>query len=148
MPTENIEQNKTLRPFPRQNIKETAIIALVTLLVVSFGIFAGYKLSGKTIAGGNKGAAPGVKSSEMEAGIADESTFSDSATGILEKGGISGEGTYHLVRDGGESQYVYLTSTVIDLEGFIGKKVTVWGQTTSAKKAGWLMDVGKVKVTN
>ncbi len=51
-----------------------------------------------------------------------------------------------MVREGGEDQYVYLTSTVIDLESFAGKKVQIWGETTSAQKAGWLMDVGKVKV--
>jgi hypothetical protein len=39
-----------------------------------------------------------------------------------------------------------LTSTVIDLASFEGKKVKVWGQSLSGRKAGWLMDVGKVKV--
>ena len=76
----------------------------------------------------------------------DEKTFKDTAEGTLQEGGISGEGTHHLVRPGGDSQNVYLTSTVIDLQSFVGKKVQVWGQTVSARKAGWLMDVGKVKV--
>jgi len=35
---------------------------------------------------------------------------------------------------------------VIDLESFTGKKVKVWGETISAQKAGWLMDVGKIQV--
>jgi len=35
---------------------------------------------------------------------------------------------------------------VIDLEKFVGRKVKVWGQTFAAQKAGWLMDVGKLKV--
>jgi len=52
-----------------------------------------------------------------------------------------------LIRPGGDSQNVYLTSTVIDLESFVGKKVEVWGETIGAREAGWLMDVGKVKVT-
>jgi hypothetical protein len=64
----------------------------------------------------------------------------------LEEGGIDGEGTHHLVRDGGPSKSVYLTSTVIDLDSFAGKKVKVWGETISARKAGWLMDVGKIKI--
>lgn len=51
-----------------------------------------------------------------------------------------------MVRGIGPSQYAYLTSTVIDLSAFTGKKVQVWGQTIAGKKAGWLMDVGKVKV--
>ena len=32
------------------------------------------------------------------------------------------------------------------VESFSGKKVMVWGETISAQKAGWLMDVGKIKV--
>ncbi len=64
----------------------------------------------------------------------------------MEEGGIDGEGTYHLVRDGGPTKNVYMSSTVIDLGQFKGKKVQVWGQTISGKKAGWLMDVGKIKV--
>jgi hypothetical protein len=46
----------------------------------------------------------------------------------------------------GEDKYVYLTSTVIDLQSFVGKKVKVWGETLSGLHAGWLMDVGKIKV--
>ena len=66
--------------------------------------------------------------------------------GNLESGGINGEGTHKLIRPGGDSQTVYLTSSVLDLNQFVGKKVKVWGQTFSAKKAGWLMDVGRVEV--
>jgi len=33
------------------------------------------------------------------------------------------------------------------LQSFVGKKVMVWGQTIAAQQAGWLMDVGKIKVT-
>lgn len=72
--------------------------------------------------------------------------FKDTATGILEAGGVEGEGTHKLVRDGGPSQTAYLTSSVLDLDLFIGKKVQIWGQTMQAKKAGWLMDVGRVKI--
>jgi len=50
-----------------------------------------------------------------------------------------------LERTGGASQNVYLTSTVIDLQSFVGKNVQVWGDTLSGQKAGWLMDVGKIK---
>lgn len=79
-------------------------------------------------------------------GVTDEKSFKDSAEGDLEKGGIDGEGSHHLVRPGGESQNVYLTSSIIDLEKFVSHKVKVWGQTFAAQKAGWLMDVGKLKV--
>lgn len=118
--------------------------------VVLLGVVSGWLLSGGLKNGSSSSQAnvPGVTESKTEAGMADESTFKDTATGVLESGGMSGEGTHHLVRDGGASQYVYLTSTVIDLGSFEGKKVQVWGETVSAKKAGWLMDVGKVKVVN
>jgi hypothetical protein len=80
------------------------------------------------------------------AGIADKSTFKDTAEGVLREGGIDGEGTFHLERPGGESQNVYLTSTTVDLSLYVGKKVAVWGQTFTGEKAGWLMDVGLVEV--
>ena len=79
-------------------------------------------------------------------GSADETVFKDNATGMLDRGGIDGEGSHQLVREGGASQTVYLTSSVVDLEQFVGHKVQVWGETFAAQKAGWLMDVGRVKV--
>lgn len=80
------------------------------------------------------------------AGIKDKETFKDSATGILKEGGFEGEGSHHLERPGGKSQNVYITSSTVDLEEFLDHKVTVWGQTFAAEKAGWLMDVGLVEV--
>ncbi len=79
-------------------------------------------------------------------GSNDEKTFRDHAIGVLRRGGIDGEGSHHLVRPGGPSKNVYLTSSVVDLDLFEGDKVEVWGETFGAKKAGWLMDVGRVKV--
>lgn len=81
-----------------------------------------------------------------KAGVFDTKTFPDKAEGILKKGGIDGEGEYHLERPGGESQNVYLTSSTIDLSHFVGKKVRVWGKTFAGQKAGWLMDVGYIEV--
>jgi hypothetical protein len=90
----------------------------------------------------------GVEQSATEAGLEDESAFTEeqSPEGILKEGGIEGEGTHHLDRGLGEDKYVYLTSTVIDLQSFVGKKVKVWGESLAGLKAGWLMDVGKIKV--
>ena len=79
-------------------------------------------------------------------GIADETTFRDSAEGKLEKGGINGEGSHKVIRPGGESQTVYVTSSVIDLDQFIGRKIKIWGETMASEKAGWFMDVGKLEV--
>jgi hypothetical protein len=82
----------------------------------------------------------------LTVGVDDTEQFPDSAEGTLREGGIDGEGAYHLERPGGESQNVYMTSAVVDLSQFVGKKVEVWGQTQAAQKAGWLMDVGRVEV--
>lgn len=79
-------------------------------------------------------------------GSAKESDFKDSADGYMEAGGIAGEGSDKLLRPGGASQTVYLTSSVTDLSKFEGMKVKVWGETYQAQKAGWLMDVGRVEV--
>jgi len=79
-------------------------------------------------------------------GSDDLKTFPDMAEGKLEEGGVEGEGQYHLVRPGGDSQNVYLTSSLVDLSQFIGRKIKVWGQTQAAQTAGWLMDVGRVEV--
>lgn len=87
----------------------------------------------------------GVKKG-MVVGVLDERTFRDTTEGKLEEGGINGEGSHHLVRPGGESQNVYLTSSIVDLDQFVDHEVKVWGETFSAQKAGWLMDVGKLEV--
>ena len=79
-------------------------------------------------------------------GIQDSDTFSDEASGYLQAGGINGEGSHRLLRPGGESQTVYLTSTVTDLDKLVGMEIKVWGETYQGQKAGWLMDVGKVEV--
>ena len=75
-----------------------------------------------------------------------EKSFKDSAIGTVEKGSINGEGTHILNRDGGASQRVSLTSSVVDLDLFIGRKVEVKGETNASNKTAWLLDVGSVKV--
>jgi hypothetical protein len=79
-------------------------------------------------------------------GSADEKIFKDPATGVIDKGGFNGEGTHKLVRTGGISQTVYLTSSTIDLDALVGHQVTIWGETFKGQKVGWLMDVGRAKV--
>lgn len=136
-----------LKKFSLQDKKLPMYIG-IALLVVLLGVGSGWFLSSRAsrASGSPTKSAPGAKTSAKEAGIGDEKTFKDTATGVLQEGGIQGEGTHHLVRPGGDSQNVYLTSTVIDLGSFVGKKVQVWGQTISGQQAGWLMDVGKLKV--
>lgn len=144
-----VGRTQMLKKFPKKISKKTVFYILASLTVVLFGVGTGWALSGTKTASSKEptsAGAPGAEIGAKEAGIADEATFRDMAEGVLEKEGIEGEGTHHLVREGGPTKYVYLTSTVIDLEAFIGKTVTVWGETISAQTAGWLMDVGKIKV--
>lgn len=79
-------------------------------------------------------------------GSADEKTFRDQAEGILMAGGIDGEGSHHIERGANKTQWVYVTSSVVDLDLVVGDRVSIWGETTQGKKAGWLMDVGRLKV--
>ena len=73
-------------------------------------------------------------------------SFKDTATGVIEKGSINGEGTHILNREGGATQRASLTSSSVDLDLFIGKKVEIKGETNASKKTAWLLDVGTIKV--
>lgn len=128
---------------------KTKLIGWFFLLVL-LGTASGYGLTklkgGAAVKSFNRTATDSNLTKGNTFGIQDEKTFPDQTEGALEQGGIDGEGSHHLNREGGESQTVYLTSSIIDLDQFIGKKVKVWGQTFEAQKAGWLMDVGRLEV--
>ena len=139
---------KRIDPAIDKTMKKTIILVYVVLALV--GVGTGFLLS-RTVAP-KKSASTTVTSKTIKtdtvAGSTDEKTFKDSATGKIEKGGLDGEGTHNLVRDGGPSQTIYLISSVVDLDEYIGKNVKIWGQTQAAKKAAWLMDVGKIELLN
>lgn len=122
---------------------------LGAFLVVLVGVGTAWILSSRIVnkSSGSDKAAPGVSVTSKEAGKLDPNIKYDTASGVLQEGGINGEGTYHLVREGGASKYVYLTSSMIDLSLFVNKKVDIWGETLASKKAGWLMDVAKIRVS-
>jgi hypothetical protein len=123
-------------------MKRTIIIVYVVLAVLGLGtgyMLAGKKVPGQTVKTGT------AENSTKSIGVSDTATFKDSAEGTIEKGGQNGEGTHKLIRAGGDSQTVYLISSVVDLDQYIGKKVKVWGQTQAAQHVAWLMDVGKIE---
>lgn len=72
--------------------------------------------------------------------------YKDTAVGVVEKGSINGEGTHILNREGGLTQRASLTSSAVDLDLFIGKKVEIKGETNSSNKTAWLLDVGSIKI--
>jgi hypothetical protein len=139
---------KRIDPAIDTTMKKTIILVYVVLALV--GVGTGFLLS-RTVTS-KKTTSTTVTSKTIKtdtvAGSTDEKTFKDSAIGKIEKGGLDGEGTHNLVRDGGPSQTIYLISSVIDLDEYIGKNVKIWGQTQAAKKAAWLMDVGKIELLN
>jgi hypothetical protein len=153
-----MEENLNEQPNEQELVKEFGeeekpkkfnpkLIGLVVVLVFA-GVGTGYFLSLRQQA--QEPVSRDIAADEVEVGtvvgITDKDTFKDSAEGELKKGGLDGEGSHHLERPGGESQYVYLTSSIVDLDKFVDRKVEVWGETFAGQKVGWLMDVGKVKV--
>lgn len=143
----------TMQPAKNKNL----IMPILLIVGIVGGLFLGYQLakdklmmaSGEAPSSSklaqNPESASSVKAGDVF-GAADEKTFRDQAEGVLQPGGIEGEGSHHIERGANASQWVYVTSSVVDLDLFIGHQVTVWGETNSGKKAGWLMDVGRLKV--
>jgi len=135
--------------LPRLNMNWTRKTLGVLVVFIGLGLITGYGLYAwqtkgtKLVAGKNVE----VIQTAGEEGVKDASTFKDTATGTLGEndGKLTKEGTHILVR-GDVSQNVYLTSSVIDLSKYAGKKVQVWGETFKGQTAGWLMDVGRIKV--
>ena len=140
-----------LHTFTKSNSLFSPFALIILLIAVILGIGGGYVLSqGKTTMGTVSTSGQQTSGSSITKGTVvgtnDTSTFKDTAEGVLQVGGIKDEGQFHLVRPGGPDQYVYMTSSIVDLSQFVGKKVKVNGQTQKAQYAGWLMDVGRVEV--
>lgn len=130
-------------------ISKSAIIFYVILLLLGFGtgfILVRINHSSSVDVKTTSGTVSETIQTGKMYGSSDTSKYTDSATGVLRNGGIDGEGAFHLERPGGASQNVYLTSDVVDLSPFVGKKIKIWGQTNKAQKAGWLMNVGIVQL--
>jgi len=147
--TVNPAEKPLVKDLEEMKPKINRKIILSALVIIGAGILTGYTLSVKLNTKNISGVSgKSTVSSGQSVGVKDQKPYKDSAEGELQEGGISGEGTHNLVRPGGPSQTVYLTSSNLDLNQFIGKKVRVWGETFSAQQAGWLMDVGKVETLN
>lgn len=151
---EKIEENQNeplVHDFNKESLKSafTPKVLVLLVVVVILGIGAGFIVSSKTGPGSvktSKVASSGSTVKGTVVGSNDTTTFKDTVEGTLKEGGINGEGAFHLVRPGGDSQNVYLTSSSVDLSKFINQKIKVWGATQKAQYAGWLMDVGRIEV--
>lgn len=145
------QEDKLIKEFPTEEKPASKLkLALVVVLILVAGVASGYALSTRQSVAEELKSTESLGQEDLRPGDVfgnpDKETFRDDAEGVLVKGGIDGEGSHHLVRPGGESQNVYLTSSVVDLDQFINHKIRVWGETFAAQKAGWLMDVGRLEV--
>lgn len=119
----------------------------IIAVTVTLGILTGYSLSTK---GKSNFGSAGLNVGAPKTAQQDSRTFKDFAEGTLKARPQPSdpseyvEGTHFLERPGAVP--VALTSSVVDLSQYEGKKVKVFGETQKALKEGWLMDVGKVEV--
>ncbi len=151
-PVNNINQATPLK-LPG-NSKKNYIIIIVLAIISGFLIsrFLPTRVVTTDSSSGNTNSIEAAKieeGKEVKIGVTYgnlSKNFSDSAMGVIKSGGISGEGTHTLIREGGVTQNAALTSSVIDLDLFIDKKVEVKGETNDSNKAGWFMDVGSIKI--
>lgn len=136
-----------LRAVPKRASLAKFLPLIIVVAVVGLGVLTGLIFSSRG------------KAAQQAASISEETltgeqkqsfaqTFRDQAEGVIEKNEFDkyAQGTHKLIRPGGESQTAYLTSSVLDLDQYLGKKVKVFGETFSSTQVGWLMDVGKVEV--
>ncbi len=139
---------KELEPMQETRMTISLPLIIIAVAIIASGIFTGYVLAGsggKSVSLQNK-ISGGKPTAQKIVGSKDEKTFKDSEEGVLREGGIDGEGTHHLERPGGPSQNIYLTSSLVPLDDYVGKKVKVWGQTFDPGAAGWFMDVGRLEL--
>ena len=141
------------KPMKKSSTKSLWLVVMVTVVLgVGTGFLLNKTLPEVILPGGSATPVAQVATGTLKAGdvfgAADASAFVDSASGYLQAGGLEGEGSHSLLREGGPSQTVYLTSSVTDLTKFEGMEIKVWGETFRGQKAGWLMDVGRIEVIN
>lgn len=122
------------------------IIAGVVIVALVLGTLTGYMLSVRNNGGSTK---ISPLSQVAKTPQQDTKTFKDFAEGTIKARPQPSdssqyiEGTHLLVRAGAVP--VALTSSVVDLSKYEGKKVKVFGETQKALKEGWLMDIGKIE---
>ncbi len=135
-------------PFIQENTNRLFLVIIAVALVA--GTSTGYVLASGNKSGSMANPSTAGTTTTAKSASQDNRTFRDFAEGKVVKreqpknSGEYLEGTHMLVRDG--ALPVALTSSVVDMSQYEGKKVKVYGETQKAIKEGWLMDVGKVEV--
>lgn len=143
-----------LRSAPSKNNLAKLIPVAIVLAVIVLGAFTGLiassRLKNKQIA---QSQSTLTNKKEQDLSPQEKQNLQtvtrDSAEGVLEKNDKfeeTAQGQWKLIRSGGESQTAFLTSSFLDLDQYVGKKVKVYGETLGSSKVGWLMDVAKIEV--
>lgn len=135
-----VDEKITKKLIPSTSPKKLLLGVVIAALVL--GVATGYILSQK---GSSRPVNPLLAPKTPQQ---DTRTFRDFAQGIIKARPQPDpteyqEGTHLLEREGAVP--VALTSSVVDLSKYEGKKVKVFGETQKAIKEGWLMDVGKLE---
>ena len=137
----------------KKSQKTFLVFAFVAVFLGVVTGFSGYKLYASSNLSGSMAKSdndtPTVVEGKIKKGDvfgSNSETFKDTAKGFLEAGGSDDEGSHKLLRPGGDSQTVYLTSSVTDMSEFEGMEIEIWGETFQGQNVGWLMDVGRVKI--
>ena len=141
--SQTVPEEKITKSFT-DNPKKLLLSVVIASVVL--GAITGFVLAQNGSVGPLTSA--GLPGTQAKNAASDSRTFRDFAEGTIKAkpvttNGDYSEGTHVLQRDG--AVHVALTSSVIDLSTFEGKKVKVFGETQKALKEGWLMDVGKVE---
>lgn len=140
-----MEEERITRPIAITE-KPMRLVLMIAVTAIILGILSGYILSTKNGGGKITSSLPSIGAAKNPG--SDTRTFKDFAEGTIKAKPPADasdytEGTHVLVREGAVP--VALTSSVVDLSQYEGKKVKVYGETQKALKEGWLMDVGKVE---
>lgn len=142
---QEVQEEKITKKF-LPSTSPARLLLGVCLAAVVLGVLTGYILSTKGSASVESPLVGAPKTPQQ-----DSRTFRDFAEGIIRMRSAPSdpteyiEGTHLLEREGAVP--VALTSSVVDLSKYEGKKVKVFGETQKAIKEGWLMDVGRVEET-
>jgi hypothetical protein len=139
---------------PQQGVPMVAAIVIIVALMLG-GYFGGSTMA-KATKDADTSTAPKSGSTTKETvevatnpglkeGKCDPKDYPDTTEGTLIDGGKNGEGTHQLEREGGPTKTATLTSSAVDLNGYIGKKVKVCGKTFNSQKVGWLLDIGYIE---
>lgn len=154
--TATVEQPKqtiplrSVPPHNSMNLVKKVMPLLAIVAIVGAGVYSGLILHSlnKSKTATSSGASGSQEDLPKDVQESQAKTFKDEAEGVIEKNDKMdkyAQGTHRLIRPGGDSQTAFLTSSVLDLDSFVGKKVKIFGETFGSLQVGWLMDVGKVE---